>query len=927
MFKKIGVIFIFLTGILYSQILTGQWAKFANYNDATSITSNDSSIIWMGTKAGLVRWNIVSNNYKIYDKSNGLPSVVINDLQFDANDNLWLATNSGIVKFDGGNFELFNYQNSPIPDAPFTKIVIDSNNNIYAAMGWYIQDNSYLPGGIVKFSNNTWTTYFTKNDPDGQASPPNDIIIFHNTLWGCTSVDIPGSWGTNIFNLINDNLITIDHIANVYLIKLTIDYQDSLWAGCGLRLFKRRNNSFTEIIGENSGLGSVWNYAWSNGYNGLWLGGSGPYLYYLNIDKNLKGIKYAASLPPGLKPIFDHGDNDSVGTFTNHLALSPDKQLFVSRDGLFLFNHDGIIKQHFQIPKTIDENYIYGLGVSPKNHIIISDQYSTQEYDGNKWISIGDEYNRQQTWNNDFCFTSDGTLFTNHNKIYGMWDSYSGFTHGADVDNYGNLWTAYGNLIEYQWPSLSKKEYTLNDMGISTIPGYYSPQLMDITVDKFNHIWADGWYDGAVMFDGSKWHLYNSKDVGLIYGWDEDYIFTDSKGRVWFTGNQITPNEGIVLYDFGKWSIVSFKGLYWASYVYQIAEDNFGNLWFATEAGLLEFDGINWSLINSKNSPLDTDAIRAVAVDQQGNIWIGTLLGLYVYNQQRLDLNSEIGSSSADVLSIENFENGTKIKFKNKGGINSVYKYELQRGKLPFKFWTITSIKPSLQNPDTLQLIDSSIVKGDYYYRIKEIDFKGKALYSPYTHFVGTGQSVMVNNFEGFYSGNRMGFSWHTTNEYFISYYKITHYDSTTNKDLTLATVKTNDNGSENDYETIAGDLFINSQPIEYRLIAVFADSTSQILKTIIFLPSIPTQFEVSQNYPNPFNGQTSINFILPERELVAIKVYDVLGKLVGIPIRKEFEKGYHKINLNLLDLASGIYLYEFTAGGFRDVKKMVLVK
>jgi len=41
-------------------------------------------------------------------------------------------------------------------------------------------------------------------------------------------------------------------------------------------------------------------------------------------------------------------------------------------------------------------------------------------------------------------------------------------------------------------------------------------------------------------------------------------------------------------------------------------------------------------------------------------------------------------------------------------------------------------------------------------------------------------------------------------------------------------------------------------------------------------------QFFVSQNYPNPFDGQTSVNLKVPEKELIKISIYDLMGREVA---------------------------------------------
>lgn len=80
-------------------------------------------------------------------------------------------------------------------------------------------------------------------------------------------------------------------------------------------------------------------------------------------------------------------------------------------------------------------------------------------------------------------------------------------------------------------------------------------------------------------------------------------------------------------------------------------------------------------------------------------------------------------------------------------------------------------------------------------------------------------------------------------------------------------------------------------------------------------------------NYPNPFNPSTTIRFALPENSFVTLKVYDVLGKEVATLVNEERSAGYHGVQFNASQLASGIYFYQIQAGTYRAVKKMILMK
>ena len=88
-----------------------------------------------------------------------------------------------------------------------------------------------------------------------------------------------------------------------------------------------------------------------------------------------------------------------------------------------------------------------------------------------------------------------------------------------------------------------------------------------------------------------------------------------------------------------------------------------------------------------------------------------------------------------------------------------------------------------------------------------------------------------------------------------------------------------------------------------------------------------PTTYSLAQNYPNPFNPTTRINFQLPEKNFVSLKIYDVRGNLVKSLISREMEAGYHNVYWDASGVATGIYFYRFVSGSFVLSKKMILMK
>ena len=90
---------------------------------------------------------------------------------------------------------------------------------------------------------------------------------------------------------------------------------------------------------------------------------------------------------------------------------------------------------------------------------------------------------------------------------------------------------------------------------------------------------------------------------------------------------------------------------------------------------------------------------------------------------------------------------------------------------------------------------------------------------------------------------------------------------------------------------------------------------------------AIPAEFHLSQNYPNPFNAQTVIGFELPEAGEVRIDIFDVTGRSVGVQYIEPLQAGYHEYYWDAEGMASGVYFYSLKVNGFREVKKMVLMK
>jgi glucuronoarabinoxylan endo-1,4-beta-xylanase len=88
-----------------------------------------------------------------------------------------------------------------------------------------------------------------------------------------------------------------------------------------------------------------------------------------------------------------------------------------------------------------------------------------------------------------------------------------------------------------------------------------------------------------------------------------------------------------------------------------------------------------------------------------------------------------------------------------------------------------------------------------------------------------------------------------------------------------------------------------------------------------------PVSFTLYQNYPNPFNQSTRINFEIPEKSFVSLKVYNLLGQEIEELAGKKYSAGGHSVTFDASHLASGIYFFTLRARDFTETKKMYVMR
>lgn len=106
----------------------------------------------------------------------------------------------------------------------------------------------------------------------------------------------------------------------------------------------------------------------------------------------------------------------------------------------------------------------------------------------------------------------------------------------------------------------------------------------------------------------------------------------------------------------------------------------------------------------------------------------------------------------------------------------------------------------------------------------------------------------------------------------------------------------------------------------------------------IVSSPDTPELvIELKNSYPNPFMPGNSragvqISFSILKAEIVSVKVFNIKGQQVATVCDRKFSEGYNTVSWNGKDsngdiASSGVYFYRMETNGFKQTKRLMIVK
>jgi ligand-binding sensor domain-containing protein len=528
------------------------------------------------------------------------------------------------------------------------------------------------------------------------------------------------------------------------------------------------------------------------------------------------------------------------------LAIDSGHSLWIGTYGYGLIKLDGQSRTVFDITNSgVPDNTIYAMKFDSKGRLWVGTGKGLARFDGGRWTVFNKENSGLDT-----------------DVIYAL-----------EIDDEGTIWLASRTDFIFRFDGQTWTKYKVGDSGLD------GASLSSLALDSNTGRWMTCWGSNRVTrFNGSEWQYFdstNSRDMGKYF----ELRDSDSARQIW-------ANAEVLISYTGSSSSRAFA-IRNPQRGGRMKKDNRGNIWEASSHGLRKFDGRVWMEFNTANSPLPTDAIARVAIDDHERIWISTMPAGegYIGRLIRFD-----GSNWATMYTCESrFEWISSIEIDSSGnvwiGILNSAAVGIDYGgglkKYDGSHWQSYDIRNS-------SLPSNSVV---------DLCLDGKQVLWIGTYAGGLARYDRQNDWKIFDMGNS--------------------------------------GLPGNNVEFIAIDALNNKWlGVQDCGLAVYREGGA-ILTAVCGQKARnnTSSFRLSQNYPNPFNPRTTIDFELTSDSPVTLEIFNVEGIKIRTMIREmKTGQGRHSIDWDGRDengapVPSGVYFYQLRSRGQQTSRKMLMLR
>ncbi len=626
----------------------------------------------------------------------GLSNNYIVDIIQDGQGFIWIATESGLSRFDGKNFTVYTKKNSNIVSNELNTLLYDQEENkiwigsqrdgisIFDCASQSFTDYTVVEGlitndvthlshaedggiwithyhvGIEYYDKNTkQLTRFLSSDIEGLELPnwcsfddgKGNLYVGH-AFDGLSIIDIKNKTARNIRHQPgNPKSLPGNTVRTIYM-----DSQKNIWIGTneGLALFNPQTDEFITFRhnpSDPNSLGANYIYDIREMKDAtLWISTDMEGISILDLSnitlldpkmvtfKNIsvtknhyglsssnvrslfqdsydniwighysRGIDFIGNKPPVFQTLLHSTDKyrDTNERQIWDIYMDRDQQLWVGSE------NEVIVLQDNEIKRTINiQPYLSGISSNVYINKIKSDR------NGILWLG--------STTGDIFQLNPDNYQIKNI-----PFEGRGEYVREFYEDLNGKIWIGTENgLYSYRSGKIEKENH-INDQLEDKI-------IYNILRDRQGKLWIGTFGKGIFIFDNNDNLVDNIvADKGFISN-AIHHLYMDSEGGVW-----AATRNGMAYFNnttvTGQYEIYDEKQGLENSYIRAIQQDNRGNIWISTNAGISLWDGEQFKNYNYQDgTPIGDFTNGAACLKDDGTVFFGSLNGVCYFNPEEL---------------------------------------------------------------------------------------------------------------------------------------------------------------------------------------------------------------------------------------------------------------------------------------------------
>lgn len=623
-------------------------------NTVHSILQDNLGFMWFGTKDGLNRFD--GKSFKILKSSpeNVLKDNVFHRILQDKNNNIWAGTDEGVCiyypqieKFE--HFDLITTEGLTT-DGIVSDLLLDNDGDIWIAVEekgvfhYSITAKTLthyavpsLPGGMMMISlcegkdKDIWAfpynlpfvninkethkiSTFQLEDEPNLLHELGEVWKVENDQYNQLLVasSTKGLLSINTVNKTHKILLGKDDFGQEIFVRSfeRIDPK-TIWVGSesGLYIYDSETGKATNLKHNKSIPTSISDNAiysiFKDKEGGIWVGS-----YFGGVD-------YYSGFYNRFKSYFPiYGVNNMRGSRVREFSPAPDGKIWIGTedDGLNLF--DPQTEEFLPLPTPFKSIY-------HNIHALCSDG----DY---FWVgTFAHGINRYNLKTGEFItyLNLDKSGIIHGNANYAIFEDrqISAFTIFKDRQN--TLW--FGNLV-------GAHTYNYQTNTFESVDELKDAYVQDIYEDTNGEVWISTFSKGLYNYnpENKKWKTYLNSSNSQNKNYNKlNSVFEDSQKRLWVA----TSGGGLYLFDRERDSITVYNSLNGLpnDVVYQIQEDNQGNLWLSTNGGLSLFNPTTKKIKNyTTDNGLKTNQFnyKSSYKAPDGTLYFGSIDGFVRFN-------------------------------------------------------------------------------------------------------------------------------------------------------------------------------------------------------------------------------------------------------------------------------------------------------